>query len=63
MFAISTLEGKNYKGDDVWKSTPVDHDTAKIILIHNGWTPEQAEADLAECPEKWILVNNSTQIT
>ena len=62
MFAVSTLEGKNHKGDELWKSTPIDHSTAQMILIHNGWTKEQADEALAECPDKWILVNNTTQI-
>lgn len=60
-FAVSTLT-KNKDNDDVWHTKSIDYDTAQNILVQNGWTKEQAVCDLAECPEKWIIVNKLTQI-
>lgn len=62
-FAVATKQGTNEKGDEIWHSQPINYSTAHTILVHNGWTREQADADLAECPDKWIPVNGSTQIT
>lgn len=62
-FAVSTKEGTNDRGDEIWHSRPIGYEMAKMILVHHGWTGEQADADLAECPDKWIPVNGSTQIT
>lgn len=47
---------------DQWHSQPIGHDMAMMILVHNGWTEEQAETDLAGCPDKWIPVNDCCQI-
>jgi hypothetical protein len=62
LFAVSQMIGQNHSGDDIWQSMPIDYDAAKIILIHNGWTSEQADFDLEGCPDRWIPVNNTTQI-
>ncbi len=49
-------------GDDRWETKRISFKEAKQILIHNGWTENQARADLLMCPDQWILVNNCTQI-
>lgn len=62
-FAVSTKEGINERGDEIWHSRPITYEMAKMILVYNGWNGEQADADLAKCPDQWIPVNSTTQIT
>ena len=60
-FAVSTKTTKE-NGDDLWETKRISFKDAELILIHNGWTENQARADLLMCPDQWILVNNCTQI-
>lgn len=60
-FVVST-KSLSPKGDDLWESSVVNLDRAILILVHNGWTEEEAVEELSQCPDKWILVNETTQI-
>ena len=60
-YAVATSEDMP-NGDTRYHTEPIDHDHAVLILVHNGWTEAQAEADLAECPDRWISVNSCTQL-
>ena len=62
MFCISSSEDLP-NGDTLYHCTPINYDGAMTILIYNGWSEEQAQADLAKCPDEWILVNAHTQIS
>ena len=47
---------------DLWRSTPIDYDTAVMILIHNGFRYEHIDELLEGCPDEYIIVNDNTQI-
>lgn len=49
-------------GSDKWDTRPATKAEAMHILVSNGWTEEQANHDLARCPDDWIIVNSCTQI-
>lgn len=49
-------------GSDLWETKPISEADAILILIHNGWTEQQALHDLSKCPDRWIPVNGCTQI-
>jgi hypothetical protein len=59
-FAIATRCRAD--GRDIWQSVPSSYDEAMLVLIHNGWIEQQAKADLDGCPDRWIPVNENTQI-
>lgn len=62
-FAISTSEDMP-NGDVRWTSKPSDYSEAFIVLIHNGWTEEQAKEELEGIKNNgsFIIVNPFTQI-
>lgn len=60
-FGISTRTAMP-NGNDRWDNKPSSYDEAHLVLIHNGWTSEQADEALEECPDRWIPVNTNTQI-
>jgi hypothetical protein len=61
-FAVSSRSRNGVNNADVWASSPISYAEAKTILVHNGWDESKADADLDECPDRWIPVNENTQI-
>lgn len=61
-FSVSTSTNQP-DGSVKYDIKPTSHEEAVCILQQNGWTEEQAIADLLLCPDQWILVNNCTQIS
>jgi hypothetical protein len=51
------------KTGDLWHSTPIPYSEAFQILIHNGWSKNDANLDLHTTPNQFIMVNGTTQIT
>lgn len=60
-FSVSTKT--ETETGDLWESRPIEYNTAYMLLIHNGWTSNEAEHDLSGCPDNWIPVNDWTQIS
>jgi hypothetical protein len=60
-FSIAT-KTEYIDGSVRWECKSSTYDEALYVLVQNGWTKEQADLELAACPEHWILVNNCTQI-
>jgi hypothetical protein len=60
-FSIGTcIRTGNY---DEWYCESVSYSTALHTLLSNGWTEDQANLALAQCPDKCIQVNKHTTIT